>query len=222
MARKAWVIEVKYTIFSINDSRQPYIDNMRSTLRDWEDVGNLAVDGSDEELLNTRAGRYNINFLDEYPAPKVGQIGIWMGVLSALEYAPIVTLEDDAILHRNFIKEFEGRLKHVPDDCDFFSLFLPRDSNHLYSKDLAVNAFITKTYQRYGGVSMYYTEQGAQKIKNLIDRDGIQGQYDDILYRYSSAGELNGYCSKPKYSDLVCISGLEQSLVQESEVWNAG
>jgi hypothetical protein len=64
---------------------------------------------------------------------------------------------------------------------------------------------------------MYYSEQGAQKLKTLLERDGFTGQYDDTLYMYAKASELNGYCSKPTRPDLVYITGLEKSIVQETD-----
>ena len=71
-------------------------------------------------------------------------------------------------------------------------------------------------YQRYGGVSMYYTQQGTEKISALLERDGITGQYDDTLYAYAKAGELNGYCSKPTQSDLVYITGKKAVLYRRA------
>jgi len=210
---------MRYTIFSVDDSRKHYTDAIRQTLSDWEEVPALAVDGRiPAELAKAQdIHRYPVNYLSQYGSPLVGQLGIWYGVLNALEYAPIVTIEDDAILGHDFHFHWRNRLTYIPKDADFFSLFLPRDSDHMFNKARAVNNVVTPTYQRYGGVSMYYTEKGANNIKALLDRDGITGQYDDTLYRYSQLGELKGYCSRPEHSDLVYITGSEKSIVQESE-----
>lgn len=203
-----------YTIFSVDDSRQRYTTRIRQALPEWNDLGLRSIDGRKPELLALSKEHFPYDI--RYNA-RVGQLGIWYGVLIALNYAPIVTFEDDAILGENFLANFESRIKELPDDADFFSLFLPRDSDHMYSPDKEVSYSLCKTYQRYGGVSMYYTKQGAEKIKALLERDGITGQYDDTLYHYSKTGELNGYCSKPSFSDLVFISGLEESIVQETD-----
>jgi hypothetical protein len=69
---------------------------------------------------------------------------------------------------------------------------------------------------------MYYTERGKENIRALLKRDGITAQYDDTLYAYSKAGELNGYCSKPTLPDLVYITGEEASIVQDTEDFYAG
>lgn len=206
---------MKYTIFSVDDSRKDYIHKIESSV-ELERIYTECVDGRVAKKL--AAAQEVHSYPIKYGA-LVGQLGIWYSVLNALEHAPILTFEDDAMLCDNFMTNLNWRLAELPEDADFFSLFLPRDSDHLYRKEMSVSNFLTKTYQRYGGVSMYYTEQGKAKIKSLLKRDGITGQYDDTLYLYSKNGELNGYCSKPSHSDLVYISGLEKSIVQETEAY---
>lgn len=208
---------MEYTIFSVDDSRQHYTSEIRFKLSGWNELGLRCVDGRIQEQLNEAMNRYPYEI--KYDA-LVGQLGIWYGVLNALDHAPLVTFEDDAILHSHFQREFETRVAELPGDFDFFSLFIPRDSDHLYSPSHSAGKYLSRTYQRYGGVSMYYSESGAEKIRRLLSRDGITGQYDDTLYHYSNTGELNGYCSKPTIQDLVYISGLEDSIVQETESYN--
>jgi hypothetical protein len=184
----------------------------------WQYRSTEKVNGAHAPSLEQNIARhgYEINWEDVVP-PRVGHLGIWYTVLNSFELAPHVTFEDDAILGANFNLAWQMRFKEMPQDTDFFSLFLPRDSDHLYTKDHSVSTHLCRTYQRYGGVSMYYTRQGVEKIKALLTRDGITNQYDNTLYAYAKAGELNGYCSKPELSDLVYITGHEKSLVQDSE-----
>ncbi|QNN99181.1 glycosyltransferase [Streptomyces phage Faust] len=205
---------MKYTIFQITTSRQHYVDMMQPKLSHWDKQHTYCVDGRIPEELKAAQEKfpYEIKF-----DARVGHLGIWYSVLNALEHAPIVTFEDDALLHSNFRAEFDARVSELPDDFDFFSLFIPRDSDHLYTRDKSAGWFICKTYQRYGGVSMYYSKRGAEKIKALLERDGITGQYDDTLYEYAKNGELEGYCSKPVVQDLVYITGAEESIVQETD-----
>jgi GR25 family glycosyltransferase involved in LPS biosynthesis len=188
---------------------------MLPKLSGWEFIRVASVAGSQPSELHDAQMRhpYKIDY-----AALLGHLGIWYSVLNALEHAPIITFEDDALLHDNFRAELKDRIEEIPSDWDFFSLFVPRDSDHLFNeKAHGISKSICKTYQRYGGVSMFYSEQGAQKIKALLKRDGITGQYDDTLYAYAAAGELNGYCSKPTQADLVYITGLEKSIVQETD-----
>lgn len=215
-----------YTIFSINDSRLHYKNAIRYQLSNWDEFKHLAVDGHRRDLLESYSDYYKIAV---HNAPdrleRVGQLGIWYSVLNALKVAstmPMVTFEDDAILHPNFVPEFHARVNELPEDTDFFALFLPRDQDHVYTEEMSVSQMLCKAYQRYGGVSMYYTPQGARKIFDLVYRDGLTDQYDDQLFKYVKAGELNGYTSKPYFDDLVKITGQETSIVQESEKIDAG
>lgn len=208
---------MRYQIHSINDKRLNYKTKIRKELHTWQELGLPSVNGSDHKQLELAMARHSY----EIHAPKIqlGQLGIWYSFLDALKHAPIVTFDDDAILTTNFDLNFQARLRQVPDDAHFFSLFLPRDSTQLYSPSMGVSQFVTRTYSRYGGVSFYFPEKGKRKIKSLLKADGIRMQYDDQLYAYSRLGDLKGYCSKPDYHDLVYITGQEESIVQESPVW---
>jgi hypothetical protein len=215
---------MRYTIFSLHSSRHPYKRAIDAYLQSnhWEFVIPNTVNGSIPHELEKAQQRfpYKISERTAEGGPwRVGHLGIWYGVLDAIEHAPIVTFEDDALLGPNFNMRWTLTLNQMPKDTDFFSLFLPRDSDHLYSKKLDVTRWICRPYQKYGGVSMYYTPQGAAKIKKLLERDGLTDQYDNTLYAYAKAGELNGYCSKPSLQDLVYITGKEDSIVQESDIY---
>lgn len=210
----------RYTIFSIDDSRRHYKESITKYIDNymgWEYRPTESVNGADRAALESNIERYGyrINWKDSQSL-RVGHLGIWFTVLNSFDLAPHVTFEDDAMLGPGFSQNWKTRMLQLPKDADFFSLFLPRDSDHLYNDSLSASKLITKTYQKYGGVSMYYTKQGVQKIKELLKRDGITDQYDNSLYEYSRNGELNGYCSKPSLPDLVYISGEERSIVQES------
>jgi hypothetical protein len=216
---------MRYTTFAIDDSRDHYTVPLRRYLNEqnWDYWPTEAVDGRDPQQLKMAQYRhgYKINFADA----KVGHLGIWYTVLNAMEDipAPFVTFEDDAILGEGFISNFTERIYRLnlygDAKVDFFSLFIPRDSDHLYDDSMQYNSYLTRPYQRYGGVSMLYTERGIDKIKSLLRRDGITDQYDNTLYRYAKRGELNGLCSKPSLPDLVYISGTDESIVQESEIY---
>lgn len=221
---------MRYTTFAIDDSRDHYTVPLRRFLNDqrWDYWPSAAVDGRDAHTLRgAQLARhtYPINWREG--TPRVGHLGIWYTVLDALDRipAPFVTFEDDAILGERFVSNFHERIYSLDlyDDpnVDFFSLFIPRDSDHLYDPRLEYNNYLTRPYMRYGGVSMLYTETGVRKIKQLLRRDGITDQYDNTLYHYAKRGELNGLCSKPSLPDLVYISGREESIVQESEPYNA-
>lgn len=203
---------MKYTIHSVSDSREHYKKQLRYVLRAWEEIDLPSVNGSDPDALAAAMERhpYEVKW-----RARVGQLGIWYSFLDALEHAPIVTFDDDAIVDPNLTVSFPIRTRGL--DFDFFSLFIPRDSDHMHNPSNDVSTWATRVYSRYGGVSFCFSERGRDRIKALLERDGIRGQYDDTLYAYAKAGELDGFCSKPEHKDLVYITGQETSIVQESD-----
>lgn len=211
---------MKYTVFSIDNSRRPYIRKIRHLLAGWDEVETKCVNGSISAELDEYICRHGYEILDG-PGwqKKVGELGIWYTVLNSLHHAPVVTFEDDALLGTNFLLNFRMRMKELPDDADFFSLFVPHNQLDRFTEEHQVSRTLARAYTSYGGVSMYYTEQGVEKIRKLLGRDGIRGQYDDTLYRYSAQGELNGYQSLPGITDLVYISGREPTLVHETALY---
>lgn len=211
---------MKFTTFAIDDSRAKFRRSLHQYLCGigWQPFVNYNVNGSVPHELEKHFDKYG--FANNFPDGLVGHFGIWFTVLNSFEHAPHVTFEDDALLGPNFQLNWNMRIKQLPKDADFFSLFLPRDSDHMYDDSLSVSRTLTRTYQRYGGVSMYYTRQGTEKIMSLLERDGFVDQYDNTLYAYAKSGALHGYCSKPSLSDLVYITGLENSIIQESELYS--
>lgn len=209
---------MRYTIFSVDDTREHYKQKIVEALPNWRYVHVDSIDGRFRLELKhgMEAHPYKINDHTE-GGLKVGHLGIWYSVLNALDHAPIVTFEDDALLASNFQERFAERTRYMPGSFDFFSLFLPRDSDHLYDPATHGQSLIVKAYQYYGGVSMYYSAKGAHKIKKLLERDGIQLQYDNQLYKYARSGELEGYTSNPALEDLVYITGNEPSIVQVTD-----
>lgn len=219
---------MNYTIITLGDpARKHYVDAIDKTLRDpWERRHIRPCNGNDPDSLYYYKNAWGLDI--NYPARK-GQLGIWYSVLTVLNHlandvvAPrMITFEDDAILHEDFLWEWQVRSESIPDDVDFFSLFLPRDQDYVYYGDeerYKVNEHVCRVYQRYGGVSMMYTPRGARKIIDILRRDGITGQYDDSLYLWAKAGALNGYTSLPSLPDLVYITGKEPSIVQNTDLY---
>lgn len=205
---------MKYKIYSIDDSRKSYTDKLYATLTGWNPIGSRTVNGAHSPSLQDAIDDFGIEIKTSL---RVGQLGIWYSFLYALQEAPLVTFDDDAILSAGFISRWSLVKAMMPEDTDFFSLFLPRDSDHMWNKSMMVSRTISRVYSKYGGVSFYFTERGKEKIMSLLKEEGITGQYDDTLYRWAKEGKLNGYCLPPTQPDLVYITGQEKSIVQESE-----
>lgn len=212
---------MNYVIFSIDDSRKKYTDAIKAQLNEsfwWQQCYSDAVNGGTVGALERARNRHPYTIKADL---KRGQLGIWYTVLDSLttwcNTSPLVTFEDDAILHSSFNDLFWRTTSHLPRDADAFSLFLPRDQDMAWPG--TGDGFVCKAYQRYGGVSMMWTPKGAQKFRRLVKRDGIRAQWDDQLYEYAQAGKMKVYTQPPTSPILVGISGSEISLVQESEMY---
>ena len=213
----------KYTLFSIDDSRKHLTQKVRQTLNSqgWSEVQtnciSAYVPGQVEAELERR-GLF-VNPIDNDPRT-IGEIAIWLTVLNGIEHAPVVTIEDDAIIGENFTKDFDEAMSELPDDVDFFSLFIPRDSDHLFTESYSMGkSRACRAYQRYGGVSMYVSAAGAEKILSLVQRDGITAQWDNELYRQARQGALNGYTSMPTKRDIVWINSETPTIVHDTELF---
>lgn len=209
---------MRYVIYSVDDSRFHYVMRLQSKVRSWEEVHIKCVDGRVPEELEAAIASRGLEI--HKPDIRVGQLGVWHTFLNALENAPIVTFDDDVLLCENFQEEFQKRFDELPEDADFFSLFLPRDSDHMASPSNYIGQYLTKAYARYGGASFYFTEKGAERIRALVEMDGIRQQYDDQLYTYVKNGDLKGYASQPELPDLVYITGNELSIAQGTEIYS--
>jgi hypothetical protein len=209
---------MKYTIYSVDDERYQYKMKLRSKLRKWDEVSVNCVDGRVPAELAKAVSEHGIEIVK--PDIRVGQLGVWYTFLNALDEAPLVTFDDDAIVCDNFTDEFWKRAADLPSDTDFFSLFLPRDSDDMASPSNYFGKHLTTAYARYGGVSFFFTKKGALKIKAAVRRDGIFAQYDDQIYHYNKVGLLRGYASQPELPDLVYITGNELSIAQGTEIYH--
>lgn len=212
--------DLRYTVFSIDTSRRHYTDALHGTLREfgWVPLYTRCVNARWYDDLEKEIARRGVAINNDTLTR--GEVAIWLTMLNGIENAPVVTFEDDAIIDGSFQERFNGAMEELPDDADLFSLFIPRDSDHMYSNehDLGL-ARVCKAYQNYGGVSMYVTESGAEKVSRLVAEDGITDQWDNQIYGYARSGKLNVYTSNPIVPDIVWISGHDQTTVHNTETF---
>ena len=201
---------MRYTVINVDESRQIYVNAIHETMRGHTHVPTVAVDARDPQQLIAAREKYPYPIHTGLWTPKNGMIGVWYSMLNVWEHGgPIIHFEDDSMIHPNFHEELEKRLAQMPADTDFMSLFLPLDHAHDYTYDKHVTEDLARPYNTYGGVSMYFTERGVEKIMALVKEQGITCQWDDWLYRMARNYRLNGYVPKPTAEPLVSIFVLE-------------
>lgn len=223
------IIEVRFTIPHIGNTRMDYIVNIRDVLSDqWEEVDIPAVNGNDRDQLEAALKRHG-NPAINYEA-KVGQLGRWLTFLDhtdTLDEGPLFVVEDDAIIDPDFFSVIDDLLYAVPKGADFFSLFIPRNRTREVFVEGRINPvydigdeYVVRAHQPYGGVAMVLYPPLKQHIKELIKRDGINKQFDDYLYEQSQMQNLNGFSIVPNMQDLVWIDGGIPSTVHETGFYN--
>ena len=230
---------MRYVIVSIDNTRQGYKEAIRARLEGWTEVFIPAVNGNRDVEINAYLEYHNVPPIT-FPGLKVGQLGRWLSFLNHLEKLdgePLFVIEDDGILSRDFIDKVTPLLNDMPADADFFSLFVPRNRpTQVYSGGMYPafggpsngtimpewnigHDIIVRAHQPYGGVGMFLYPSMYEKIKEMLARESITGQFDDVIYARSQAGVLNGYSIVPDMPDLVNIIPGIPSTVHETKYY---
>lgn len=196
---------MRYTIFQVDASRQSIVDAMAPKLKTWDFVPVECVDGRGREFDDPRISEGLLT----------GHVGVWYTMLNAIEHAPLITIEDDAVLVDDFTQLAERQIAELPMTADFLAFFSNRDYMYGLRHEIGC-AHICKAYQPNGAVAMYYTKKGRNRIRQLVKRDGFMMQFDNQLYTYAWRGELNGFSSKPQHK-LVSIDETVPSIAQTTE-----
>jgi GR25 family glycosyltransferase involved in LPS biosynthesis len=213
----------EYSIISIDETRTEKKDRIRSALS-WPEAKIDFVNGKDPgELLRAK----NKWSAVETPGPfKAGEFGIFYSVLNCLEYGAenhgILYFEDDAIPNYNFQVRLEQYLDDLPRRADMFALWSPINQGYDYDNVSGYNnvgepiynphggsvfdygdASISRLWQGYGNVSMYFTKQGSTKLLRYIKQRGFFSPIDCLICIATHGGYLNGYSLKPKIDPLI-------------------
>ena len=197
---------MRYTVINADSSREPYVSKIHQVMVGNQFVPTTAVDGRVRKELQDAARQHPYEIKTTYWTPKVGHIGVWYSMLNAWDHGgPLLHFEDDAVLHSDFRMLLARGIDELPRGADFWSLYTPPASRIRYQPSMYVSPVISRPYNNSGGVSMYFTEQGIDKIKRLVRKEGIWCQWDDWLYKMVSNYRLNGYVTAPEL-ELVTIA----------------
>lgn len=191
-----------YAIVKINDKRIKTQKKIQEDLASFKQHFPECVDGRDEEAV--RLFFSNNPNIKELRPMRYGYLGHWISFLNMLNYIvdndleSLLVLEDDAILSKTFLYDLDTCMKELPDDYDFFMIYLsiPNSKNYLFSKDDVLKRapsrvkisddivkihedwdigsdHIVRTYQRFGSVGQVFSNKGAKKIIELAEINGF-------------------------------------------------
>ncbi len=211
----------EYTIISINESRAQKKQAIRSSLS-INEVFIDCVNGSDSIALRKAKEKWsNV----EFPGPfKAGEFGIFFSLLNAWEYAAenngLLVFEDDAILIHDFEPLLHQYLEGLPADADFVAIWTPNNQQGDYYRVSSFNSVgepqyegpprefhnsifyfghehLSKVWNGYGGVCLYFTKQGGQKLIEYAEKMGMFTPADCFMYIAAHSGYVNGYGLNP-------------------------
>lgn len=213
----------EYTIISIDDSRAGNKQEIRNSL-DWKEANIEFVDGKNPQELY--AAKQKWTSIDT-PGPfKAGEFGIFYSVLNCLDYAAhndgLLYFEDDAIVQDNFQDRIENYLNELPSNADLFALWSPLNQQYDFDNVSNYNNVgepiyeahqgsifnyghneMSRLWQGYGNVCMYFSRRGAEKLLKYITCKGFFSPIDCLICIATHGGYLNGYSLKPNITPLI-------------------
>jgi len=194
---------MKYALINADESRQATADAIWIALNSFGDqqVHSKVVDGRSDASLELAQISSPYRVVDDPGStfPLRGHLGVWYSVMNALDYAPLLVIEDDALLKDDFDRELNKALYNLPADADFLALFTPDARHHLFNRDMHEYSpgDLVRVWQPNGGVAIYWTARGAESFRALVEKDGMRAQWDNQLMQYAWDGRMKGYTFRP-------------------------
>ena len=214
---------MKYTIVSIDDSRNDKKADIRSAMHEHEEVLVESFNGADDEQMHYARQRWPGIEPVGWNLSR-GELGIWYSQIAcwqwAAKFGDLIVYEDDAIVNPEFDRVMRPYIHELPEDYDFFSLFVPdnqmqdfwysvvydaggapmqviRSWDERYNYNVPGLKHVVRVYQGYSCVANMYSQKGAQK---LLDRLSVKHMYspaDCFVYMEAHQGILDGYAHHP-------------------------
>ena len=153
---------------------------------------------------------------------KFGELGVWASNYSAwknfaeTDHEMLMLMEDDIVLSKHFNIKLKQYIEELPDDWDFFTVYIPTFGNVKYKvgrKDLDIGKEnICKVYQSWSCLCYIVSKRGAKKLLNLV-KEPVKAPIDHWLFYHE---KLNGYAIKVEKGNICDIYKLK-STIQSAE-----
>ena len=199
---------MKYTIMHVNDRAKENMSINKQILQDFEYVdikyfnGNT---GNGWDILNDMKiplDRWN-PYDGRKSKPLPGEYGIWVSTIIFLEYIvknnidKLLVLEDDIILHKDFVKNFNKCISELPTNFSFLSFYSFDGHNELTEEtDIGLNYIHRSWNQPSAMQATIYSLDGAKKILKAVKRKGIEYTNDCFIFEQSRTKVIHGYSVK--------------------------
>lgn len=197
---------MKYTIIHVNDRAKAQMDKNKQILKNFEYIDSIPFfNGNTRNALDVlndwkiRTDVWNPYDGRAFP-PLPGEYGIWVSTINVWNHIiennidEMLVLEDDIELKEDAQETIHDLILELPADWDFLSLYSFTGQNWL-DKETNIGAkYIHKsTNQASAAQAIIYSNNGAKKLRRLIQRKGIEYTTDCFIFEQSKLGFLNGY-----------------------------
>jgi GR25 family glycosyltransferase involved in LPS biosynthesis len=156
---------------------------------------------------------------------KLGELGIWASNYSAWknfgksEHEMLMLMEDDIVLSKVFNEKLCKYLEELPDDWDFFTVYIPSFGNIRYKVNkLGLDIGkenVCKVYQSWSCLCYVVSKSGAKKLLKEVQKP-VTSPIDHWLFYNEN---LNGYAIKMEKGNICDIYKMD-STVQSAEKHN--
>jgi GR25 family glycosyltransferase involved in LPS biosynthesis len=201
---------MKYTIVHVNDRAKEQMNHNKKILKSFVYVNDIEFFngnvGKALDVINHKGIRTDVwsPYDGRSFPPLPGEYGVWVSLINVWDYmidkkiAKLLVLEDDVMLEKTAEDTISLLIKDLPENWDFLSLYCFEGHNQK-NENTAINSeYIHKSInQPSAGQAIIYSNSGAQKLKRLVKRKGIEYTSDCFIFKQSSLGFLNGYSIVP-------------------------
>lgn len=203
---------ISYCVVSISDRAKDNVKNTYNILHKFNKAESINfINANNYNVKEYINNRYGLNFDTWSPYdnrivndPLPGEMGVWASNLNIYDYIIkndikyFLIIEDDAILHKDFVKKFKKVTQELPKDFDFLSLYYFDNQNYI-SKDSDIGLkFLHKSINQFAGFQcILFSNSGIKKIIDNLQKTNITYTVDCYVYGMAQLGLLNGYSIKP-------------------------
>lgn len=222
-------MNIAYKLFHLprDHERNKLVENVHSNLLKSIkilDTDTIKISSYDEYIkFRDQHPDFNIDIngynLDNKQGWRYGEVGIWASNWLAWknfiksDYDYLILMEDDIVLHDNFLDSIKEYLTELPNEFDAFHAFYPKSEEHKYNTGLDISKSICSSYQDWSCACYIINKSGAKKMIELASR-GISLPLDWFMFRQKYA--LSIYTVKPTTNEICTILNI-QSTFQTKE-----
>lgn len=207
---------MKYAIIHINDRCMDNINHNREVLSNWDYINDIqyfnGISGNAKDVLNHKKIKTDVwlPYDGRSTDPLPGEIGIWLTTLNIFQYISdnnideLLVFEDDVLIDKDFIDNFNKCYSDLPKSYDFLSLYYFEGQNYTDERTLIESDYIHKSLNQYsGGQAILYSNKGAKKLLRAMKRKGLEYTSDCFIFKQSHIDVVEGYSLLPTSKQMV-------------------